>query len=168
MWMRRVGLCGLLVGTGVAAACSETTAPDASTTEQASYINQLVQHHQIAIIRADEALAKASRPGLKTLATKVKTDQTREIAQLRTILRSVAGTDTTVPPMMPEAIPAGPNFERQWLTMMINHHQGAIDLSTLAHGSNVRGQLDSIAHSVIAVQSREQQEYRDSIRVYYP
>ena len=44
----------------------------------------------------------------------------------------------------------------------------AIDLSTLAHGSNVRGQLDSIAHRVIDMQRQEQQEFRDSLRVYYP
>lgn len=169
MWTRRVGLCGILLGTAVAAACSNsTTEPNATVQEQVSYINQLVQHHQIATIRADEALAKANRPGLKTLATRMKTDQTREIAQLRSILTGLVGTDTTAPPMAPLPIPAGPEFERQWLTMLINHHQGAIDLSTLAHGSNVRSQLDSIAHSVITVQTREQQEFRDSLRVYYP
>ena len=41
---------------------------------------------------------------------------------------------------------ASPDFDRQWLMMMIDHHQGAIDLSTLAHGSNVRSTLDSLAH----------------------
>lgn len=169
MWMRQVALMGLLLTAGAAAACdNSTTEPNADVQEQASYINQIVQHHQIAITRADEALAKANRPGLKTLATRIKTDQTREIGEFRTILRGLVGTDTTAPPMMPEPIPAGPEFERQWLTMLINHHQGAIDLSTLVHGDNARGMLDSLAHNVIVVQQREQQEFRDSLRVYYP
>lgn len=167
--MRRAGLVGVVAAASLAAACDDsTTEPDADVREQASYINQLVQHHQIALIRADEALAKANRQGLKNVATRMRTDQTREIAELRTILRGLVGTDTTAPPMMPQPIPAGPEFERQWLTMLINHHQGAIDLSTLAHGSNVRGQLDSIAHRVIDMQRQEQQEFRDSLRVYYP
>ena len=153
----------------VAAACDDTTTePDASRDEQVAYIDQIVQHHQIAIIRADEALAEANRAGLKGVATRIKTDQAREIAQFKTIRQQLTGSDTTPPPMMPQPIPAGPEFERQWLTMMINHHQGAIDQSMLAHGSNVRSTLDSLAHSIIVVQQREQQEFRDSLRVYYP
>lgn len=69
--------------------------------------------------------------------------------------------------MVPQPIPAGPDFDRMWLEDMINHHQGALDQSTLAHGSNVRSTLDSLAHHTIDEQQKEQQELRDSLRVWY-
>ena len=169
MWRRGLGVLGMIGAAVAAAGCDDTaTEPDASPTEQVAYIDGMVQHHQIAMVRADEALAKANRAGLKALATRIKTDQMREVAQFKAIRQQLTGSDTTPPAMVPQPIPAGPEFERQWLTMMINHHQGAIDQSTLAHGSNVRSTLDSLAHSIIAVQQREQQEFRDSLRVYYP
>jgi uncharacterized protein (DUF305 family) len=70
-------------------------------------------------------------------------------------------------PMEPKEIPAGPDFDGQWVMMMIHHHQGAIDMSTLAHGSGLEAQLDSLAHHTIEEQRREQQELRDSLRVWY-
>lgn len=79
----------------------------------------------------------------------------------------LTGSAETPPPMMPAPIPAGPDFERMWATMMINHHQGAIDMSRLALGANVQFPLDTLARFTIEAQTREQQELRDSIAVWY-
>lgn len=150
-----------------AAACSDdVTGPTAD--EARSYIDNLVPHHQIATMMADDALAKAVRAGLRSMAQQMKTDQTREVAELKAIRRELVGSDTTPPPMKPEPIPPGPNYDREWLLMMINHHQGAINNSTLIHGLGVSGKLDSLAHHTIDEQKREQQEMRDSLRVWYP
>lgn len=54
-----------------ASACEDSTGPDATTQEQVAYIDGIVPHHQIAIMRADEAVAKATEPGLRTLAQRV-------------------------------------------------------------------------------------------------
>jgi uncharacterized protein (DUF305 family) len=152
-----------------AVACNDATGPDdASVAEQVAYIDGIVPHHQIATMMADEALAKAVHPGLMTIAQRMKEDQGREIAQFQSIRGQLVGVDTTTPPMMPAPIPAGPDFDREWLTMMINHHQGAIDMSTLAHGTGVSATLDSLAHHTIEEQQREQAEFRDSLRVWYP
>ncbi len=148
-------------------ACDESTAPDATTVEQVAYIDGIVPHHQIAIMRADEALAKASRPGMKTLAQRVKSDQTAEIAELKATRIRLTGSDETPPAMMPQPIPAGPEFERMWATMMIVHHQGAIDMSRLALGAGVPFPLDTLARHAIQAQEREQQELRDSLMVWY-
>ena len=153
------------------AACSDdeddATGPSAEVEEQRAFIDGIVPHHEIANIRADEVLANAVHPGLKVIAQRMKDDQSREISQYRTIRQQLLGSSETPAPMMPTPIPAGPEFDREWMLMMINHHQGAIDLSTLAHGSNVESTLDSLAHHTIEEQREEQQEFRDSIAVWY-
>lgn len=118
-------------------------------------------------MRADEALAKAVHPGLKNIASRMKEDQGREIAQFKEIRRTIAGSDQTPAPMQPKEIPPGPNFDREWILGMLNHHQGAIDMSTLGHGTGLEARLDSLAHHTIEEQRMEQQELRDSLRVWY-
>jgi uncharacterized protein (DUF305 family) len=166
---RRLAIVGMMVVAVTATACNDddSTGPDATVDEQRSYIDNIVPHHQIALIRADEALAKAVHQGLKNIATRMKEDQGREIAEFKAIRQQLVGSDTTPPPMMPQPIPAGADFDRQWLLMMINHHQTAINNSTLAHGANVQSRIDSLAHHTIDEQRREQQEFRDSLAVWY-
>lgn len=159
----------IIAAVSALAACdSESTAPDASTEAQLAFIDNIVPHHQIATMMADEALAKAVHAGLKTIAERMKADQGREIAEYREIRKALVGIDTTPAPMTPAPIPAGPDFDRKWILEMINHHQGAINSSTLAHGSGVQSRLDSLAHHTIEEQKKEQQELRDSLRVWYP
>lgn len=163
----RVWLLAASVAATVIACSDDSTGPDASADEQRSYIDNIVPHHQIALMRADEALAKSTRQGLRNIAQRMKEDQGREIAAFKALRLALVGSDTTPPAMMPQPIPAGPDFDRQWMLMMINHHQGAINNSTLAHGVGVRSRLDSLAHHTIDEQRKEQQEFRDSLRIWY-
>ena len=94
-------------------------------------------------------------------------NQNRESEQYQDIRQQLLGSEETPDPMMMQPIPAGPDFDRPWLLMMIEHDQGAIDMSTLAHGSNVRSTLDSLAHHTIEERKKEQQDVRDSQRVWY-
>ena len=48
-----------------------------------AFIDMMVKHHAGAVTMANEALAKATRPEVKELSKKIVSDQTREIAQLR-------------------------------------------------------------------------------------
>lgn len=168
-WRRLAAVAAGVVLVGFAACDDEddATGPNAEVEEQRAFIDGIVPHHEIANMRADEALAKAVHPGLRTIAQRMKEDQGREISQYKAIRQQLLGSSETPAPMMPMPIPAGPEFDREWMLMMINHHQGAIDLSTLAHGSNVQSTLDSLAHHTIEEQREEQQEFRDSIAVWY-
>ena len=171
MQWKKLGL-ALVLGAGVVwtAACSDdndATGPEASVEERRAFIDGIVPHHEMASMMADEAIAKATRQSLKNMAQTMKTDQNREIAQYRAIRQQLLGSSDTPDPMMMMPMPAGPDFDRQWLMMMIDHHQGAIDMSTLAHGSNVRSTLDSLAHHTIDEQKKEQQDMRDSLRVWF-
>lgn len=166
---RRWNVVGVAVVALFAAACSDddATGPDASVEEQRAFIDGIVPHHQMAGMMADEAIAKAVHARLRMIAQMRKTDQNRENEQHKDIREQLLGSEDTPDPMMMQPIPAGSDFDRQWLIMMIEHHQGAIDMSTLAHGSNVRSTLDSLAHYTIEEQKKEQQDMRDSLRVWY-
>lgn len=150
-------------------ACSDDdpTSPIARVDEQVAFIDNIVPHHEIANMMADEALAKATRQWLRDFARRMMEDQTREIAEYREIRDSLTGIDTTPPPMRPEPMPAGADFDRRWILMMVAHHQGAINNATLAHGSGVRSRLDSLAHHTIEEQREEQEELLDSLQVWY-
>lgn len=158
----------IAVGAFLVAGCDDSTEPDATVTEQVAYIDNIVPHHEMAGMRADEAMAKAVHPGLEIMAQRMKDDQTREISQFKQIRMELTGTDDTPPPMQPQPIPAGPNFDREWILMMVDHHQGAIDLSMLSLGANVPGRLDSLANHTIQEQELEQDELMDSLAVWYP
>lgn len=160
----------LLLGAAAAVAACDggSTEPEAGTSEQVAFIDNIVPHHLMANMMADDAIAKAVHPWLRTFAQNMKVDQTREIGQYREIRRQLVGSDTTPDPMMSQPIPAGPNFDREWILMMVDHHQGAINNSLLAHGSGVESRLDSLAHHTIDEQRKEQQELLDSLRVWYP
>ena len=161
----RVAILSFVLATG---ACDDATGADATEEEQVAYIDGIVPHHQVASMMADEAIQKAVHAGLRTMAQGMKTDQGREVSEFKAIRVELTGSDQTPAPMQPKEIPPGPNFDRQWIMMMIDHHQGAIDMSTLAHGADIRARLDSLAHHTIDEQRREQQEMRDSLRVWYP
>lgn len=166
---RRWSVIGVAVVALFAAACSndDNTGPDASVEEQRAFIDGIVPHHQMASMMADDAIAKAVHAGLRTMAQTMKTDQNREIERYKDVRQQLLGSRDTPDPMMMMPMPAGPDFDRQWMLMMIDHHQGAIDMSTLAHGSSVRSTLDSLAHHTIEEQKKEQQDMRDSLRVWY-
>lgn len=82
---RNIGLVAV-IGAGLyGAACNDATGSDASVEEQRAYIDAIVPHHQMALMRGDEALAKATHQGLKNIAQRTKEDQAREIARVKEI-----------------------------------------------------------------------------------
>jgi uncharacterized protein (DUF305 family) len=50
----------------------------------ARFIDMMIPHHQGAVMMADDALAKSTKPELKAMAEKIIADQKREITQLET------------------------------------------------------------------------------------
>jgi uncharacterized protein (DUF305 family) len=159
----------ILAATAAAACDSSTTSPEANPPDNVNraYIDAIVPHHEMASMMADEAIAKAVHPGLRTMAQQMKQDQSQEVALFRTTRVRLFESDDTPDPAPMQPIPAGPNFDRIWLERMIQHHQGAIDQSLLALSAGVTNPLDSLARHTIEEQRVEQIKMRDSIRVWY-
>lgn len=149
-------------------ACNDgSDSVSASDQSNRAYIDAIVPHHEMALSMADDAIAKATHASLKEMAQMMKTDQAREIGQFKSARANLFGSDSTPMPMDPQPIPAGPDFDKMWMEMMISHHQGAIDQSTLALDAGIVSPLDSLARHTIDEQKKEQGELRDSLKAWY-
>lgn len=55
----------------------------------------------------------------------------------------------------------GDEFDKTFLTEMIDHHQGAIDMANLAKTNAKHDELKSLATDIVTAQTREIQQMRD-------
>jgi uncharacterized protein (DUF305 family) len=149
-----------------------------------SFATQMIPHHEQAVVMADLAAAQASNADVKVLAKDIKTAQNPEIATMSGWLKSwgqpvpmpsmtaMPGTSSmngmensaTGTGMMTDADMAmlsnssGAAFDRQWVTMMIAHHQGAV---TMARAELAKGQASdatALARSIISSQTAQIQQ----------
>ena len=167
---RTLRLLPLIAAIAVVTACdNSSTSPSDNPPDNVNraYIDGIVPHHMMASMMADEAIAKGTHAGLRTMAQQMKADQGAEISLFRQTRSQLFGSDATPAPMPMAPMQAGPNFDRMWLEEMINHHQGAIDQSLLALSAGVTSPLDSLAQHTITEQREEQGKMRDSLRIWY-
>ena len=169
-------------GPNSSAAASPTGTPASGphNTTDVSFASDMIPHHAQAVQMADMALTQATSAEVKTVATAIKAAQDPEIA---TMSGWLAGWGETVPAtsmgmggtgmggmdhsmgsgtgMMSEADMTalgdarGAAFDRMWVSMMISHHTGALEMATteLADGQNADAQ--SLARSIVTSQTAE-------------
>jgi uncharacterized protein (DUF305 family) len=113
------------------------------------FIHSMIHHHSQALVMAELASRFAVNPGLRTLAERIQVSQTDEIALMQLWLTDVgepvpepdsriAATVHDHHPVMsgmltPEqldrlAAARDEEFDRLFLTLMIQHHEGALDM----------------------------------------
>lgn len=122
------------------------------------FATQMIPHHEQAVQMAELAATRASSPQVKALAAQIEKAQGPEIAQMSGWLKSwgkpvptsMAGHDmgsmgsSDMPGMMSAKDmdtlkqSSGAAFDSMFLTMMIAHHEGAIEMAKQeeAQGSN--------------------------------
>ncbi|MEP6666807.1 MAG: DUF305 domain-containing protein [Nocardioidaceae bacterium] len=132
------------------AACGGSTDPAASDTAahnsaDVTFATDMIPHHAQAIEMADLALKQARSTEVVTLAEQIKAAQGPEIDKMSGWLQnwnepvpdtmSMAGMTHDRAGMMSQADmdklsqPSGRAFDTMWLTMMVEHHQGAIEMA---------------------------------------
>ncbi|GGQ77159.1 lipoprotein [Couchioplanes caeruleus subsp. azureus] len=153
----------------VSASAGASTSNDADVT----FAQSMIEHHRQAIEMAEMADGRAADAEVKDLATKVMAAQQPEIDTMTqwltawgkpTALPSMGGHGTdhsSMPGMMSEKDMAkmrdakGAAFDKQFLTMMIAHHEGAVEMSQqeTAQGSNPEAK--ALAQKIITDQQAE-------------
>nr|WP_203417350.1 DUF305 domain-containing protein [Jiangella ureilytica] len=133
------------------------------------FARQMIPHHAQAVEMADLLPADGVSPELVELAAAIAGAQQPEIDQMTAMLERWG----FVPPplkgghahemagmLSDEDLAAlgaatGAEFERMWLTMMIEHHQGAVDMAEdqLAEGSDAEAR--ELAEQIVDVQDAE-------------
>ncbi|OZD33868.1 DUF305 domain-containing protein [Rhodococcus sp. 06-1477-1B] len=164
---------------------STTTTSSASVQDSASasaefndadvmFARMMYPHHAQAVDMAEMVQGRTGNPDVVALASAIQAAQQPEMDRMTAWLAEwgqpapqsdmgeMSGMDHSsgMGMMSQQDMDAltglsGPEFDRQWLTMMIEHHEGAIEMANneIADGSNPDAQ--EMARTIVATQQQE-------------
>ncbi|MET7683836.1 DUF305 domain-containing protein [Streptomyces sp. NPDC005423] len=174
-------------GTGGAHATqSVTPRPTATATASAgthnaadvSFATEMIQHHRQAVEMAGLAHGRARSATVEALARKIRAAQAPEITTMSGWLTSwgeplpedMTGMGHDMSPAMPGMMAAtdmnrlrkasGAAFDTLFLTLMVQHHQGAVTMAKSEQGKGSYGPAIALAGNVVVAQSAEIERMR--------
>ena len=131
--------------------------------EQRVLLEQMIPHHEAAIEMASVALAKTTRPEIRSLAQGIISAQEREIADMKAwhldwfgeeLVPRTSGPHASIDMSELDAT-TGDDFDRVFLRMMIPHHASAITMADSVMMGSPRKRIGTLADEVIAAQAKE-------------
>jgi uncharacterized protein (DUF305 family) len=149
------------------------------------FIEEMIPHHEDAVVMADLALAQAEHAELRELAIAIKQVQTEEIELMREWYLAWFGSDAQPSSMGgmdrghgmgmgtdmgshdPAAIDGAVPFDKAFIEEMIPHHQMAVMMSAMALSWVDRPELRELLQSIIESQSAEIAQMRAWYREWY-
>ncbi|MFE2432725.1 DUF305 domain-containing protein [Streptomyces sp. NPDC059373] len=156
---------------------SATASAGAHNAQDVAFAQQMITHHRQAIEMADLAATRASSTEVKSLATTIKGAQDPEIKTMSGWLTSwgeavpqeMEGMDmpSGTPGMMSTADmtkldkESGTEFDTMFLQMMVQHHEGAVEMATTEQSKGAYGPAKTLAASVITAQTAEIKKMSD-------
>lgn len=151
------------------------------------FIEQMIPHHEDAILMADLALEKAKHQEIKLLAQDIKRTQSEEINEMRAWYKNWFGND--VPDvfsgtghgmgsgimhmgMMGDAtdidqLKTAADFDKAFIEQMIPHHQMAVMMAQMLQATTNRSEMKRLAKNIIDAQTREINSMRSWYRQWY-
>ena len=144
----------------------------ASVETDGAFVTEMVAHHESAIEMAEIAEQQAEHPEVESLARSIIDSQTEEIETLESIHERLfdepiedgdhgtLGLDEEAMGMhgsMAELEDAKP-FDREFIDMMIPHHQGAIEMARIEIERGTDDETKRVAQEIIEAQSAEIEE----------
>lgn len=133
-----------------------------------SFAEMMIPHHQQAVEMATLAETRAQSQDVKDLAAAIKAAQDPEIQTMQGWLKSW-GEDSMSHEMTPDEMPgmvdsktmgnlgkaSGAEFDRQFLTAMIAHHEGAVAMAESEKSDGVHKGALRLADAIITTQNAE-------------
>ena len=153
------------------ATATPATGPHNAT--DVAFATGMIPHHRQAVEMAQMAVEKATNTEVKKLAAGIQAAQDPEIVQLSGWLTgwgepvpdaSMSGMDMDdmdMSGMMSEQEmtrleeSTGTEFDRMWLTMMVEHHEGAVAMSKIELRDGQNADAEALAQDIIAGQGKE-------------
>ena len=139
-----------------------------------TFAQMMIPHHEQAVDMADVALSKQGVSAqVRQLATQIKGAQDPEIQVMRQWLQSWGATTpstgmdhgsmghTSGEGMMSQADmdslakASGSAFDAKWVTMMIEHHEGAVTMAKQVLSTTQDDQVKALAEAIVTAQTRE-------------
>jgi uncharacterized protein (DUF305 family) len=159
---------------GSGAEHSTTSAPSTTASidhndADIAFATNMIPHHQQAVDMAELAIQRADAPEIKSLAERIRAAQQPEIDQMTAWLNAWGAPlpsgqhngHGSMPGMMSEEQmnqlrqATGTEFERQFLLMMIEHHQGAIEVARTELTDGANAEAKALAQRIIDDQQAE-------------
>lgn len=168
-------------GSGSSAASSSAASVTDHDDADVTFAQLMIAHHQQAIEMADLAADRAGSAEVRDLATRIEDAQGPELATMTGWLdewgaSATAGSDDGGHVMddMPGSMSgadmdrlmglSGGEFDREFLTMMISHHQGAVDMATTEQADGSNPDATTLAGQIITDQTAQIAEMRSLLR----
>jgi len=129
------------------------------------FIDQMIPHHEGAIAMAELALERSARAEVRSLANDIVAAQTKEIEDMQAWYQewfnatpSSAGHGMMQMQGMEgdlDALNATADFDREFLSQMIVHHEMAVMMARMLEAGTERPEMQQLAKNVIASQTQE-------------
>lgn len=179
----------VLAGCSTDEESSSTSGSDDHNTSDVAFAQDMIPHHQQALLMAEVAVAGAETDELRQLAKRIQAAQAPEIELMSGWLAewgedvpdlddmshmmmghgsegSEDANETEMPGMMSadqlsemrDAMGSGVAFDRMWVLMMIEHHEGAIEMARDQQASGQSQDAITLAADIEAAQTAEIEE----------
>ena len=154
------------------------------------FIEQMISHHEDAIVMAELALEKAKKSEIKTLAEAIITAQTKEINEMKgwykdwydadipdsvnymghsmmnhsrgMMMGGMMGDETDI-----EALKNSKDFDAEFIRQMIPHHQMAVMMAQMVETISGKEEIKNLAKDIIQSQTSEINQMREWYRSWY-
>ena len=139
-----------------------------------AFLESMYPHHAEAVEMAELVPARSQDPAVVALAASIEKAQTPEMVQIGSLLQSFGrpapqpdrGGMHNMPGMMPDGqieslkVLSGKDFDRQWLTLMIDHHSSAIAMANAELAGGANSVAKGLAGSIATAQQAEIDQMR--------
>ncbi|WP_353951185.1 DUF305 domain-containing protein [Knoellia sp. S7-12] len=142
---------------------------DAGQRGDVMFAQMMIPHHQQAVEMADQALQKDASPKVTELAEQIKAAQGPEIETMTKWLQEWKAPMTAEEghgghggggmmadgDMKDLSAASGAAFDEMWLTMMIEHHEGAVDMAGDVLKTTSNPEVKEMAQAIVDGQNKE-------------
>ena len=143
------------------------------------FIEQMIPHHEDAIIMANLALTRSEHQEIKSLSNDIIRTQSEEIDQMKLWYKSwfgnelpnvssgmgngmgmmrggMMGNETDI-----KTLENAKPFDKEFIEQMIPHHQMAVMMAQMLSRSTNRPEMKQLAESIISAQTKEINQMRE-------
>lgn len=136
------------------------------------FIEEMIPHHEGAIVMAQLALERSTRPEILSLSQGIIEAQTKEINDMRAWYKAWFGTEVPDDSSMIgmghgamgamqgmegdiEKLSTAADFDKEFLSQMIVHHEMAVMMGRMLLSGTTRPEMKTLADNIITSQTRE-------------
>ena len=142
---------------------SEEKSSSQYSADEIMFAQMMIPHHEQAVIMSELALSNTTTPEIVALATAIRDAQAPEIIQMQSWIDGKSEShmhDMEMGGMLTDAELAelaslkGAAFDQKFLTAMIAHHEGALDMVDMINDSS-NSEVKTLAANIVTSQSAE-------------